>query len=74
MKTYRIEVQRLKAITHTPGLIELQIDAQVLPNAAKDEFAEASRLALSEENARVLHALLRQQLAEIDKRKGRSQR
>lgn len=74
MKTYAIEIERVKAISHVPGLLELQVDALVQAAAPRDEGKTSSSLMLSEENARVLYTLLRQQLGEIDKRKGRSQR
>ena len=71
MKAHAIEIARFKSIAHAHGLLELQVDASVL---AAPPDAQASVLRLSEENARVLQALLRNQLAEIDRRKGRSQR
>jgi hypothetical protein len=74
MKTYHIEIQRVKALRHEPGLIDLQVDAQVLPQSARDDAEPSTRLTLSEDNARVLYTLLRQQLSELDRRKGRSQR
>lgn len=74
MKTYAIEIQRVKAISHMPRLLELQVDALVQTTPARGEDTPNSRLSLSEENARVLYTLLRQQLGEIDRRKGRSQR
>jgi len=78
LKTYNIEVQRVKAMTNAGGLIEAQIDALVLPastQAGKDEGkAPTTRLSMTEETARVLMLLLKGQLAEFDKRKGRSQR
>lgn len=74
MKTYRIEVQRLKAMKNGNGLVEAQVDALVLPAQPAEGREPSSVLSLSEENARVLFALLKAQLAEIDKRKARSQR
>jgi hypothetical protein len=74
LKTYDIEVQRVKAMTHGIGLIEARLDALVLPAAAQDGRDPATRLSMSEETARVLLLLLKAQLAEVDKRKGRSQR
>ena len=52
----------------------MQIDALVQTLAATDAAAPASVLSLTEDNARVLQALLRTQLSEVDKRKARSQR
>lgn len=74
MKTYQIELQRVKAMTNGNGLIEAQIDALVLPATTRDDRTPTTRLSMSEETARVLLLLLKAQLAEFDKRKGRSQR
>ena len=75
MKTYEIEIQRLKAMSHANGLIEAQIDALVQPASfSADGSAPTTRLRMTEANARVLQALLKTQLAELDKRKARSQR
>ena len=74
LKTYNIELQRVKAMSTAHGLVHMQIDALVQPMAAKDSAAPASVLSLSEDNARVLMALLKAQLSEFDKRKARSQR
>lgn len=75
MKTYRIELQRVKSMAHNGGMIEIQIDAAVQPApAAADGRESATRLALTEETARVLQTLLKAQLIELDRRKGRSQR
>ena len=71
MKTHEIEIQRIKAMGHAHGMIEMQVDAGV---AASPPGATGSVLRLTEDTARVLQALLRTQLAEVDKRKGRSQR
>lgn len=74
MKTYNIEVQRVKAMNNSNGLIRVQIDALVQPAAARDEGAPTTVLSLSEENARVLLLLLKAQLAEFDGRKAKSRR
>jgi hypothetical protein len=75
MKTYNIELQRVKSMSNGHGLIQMQIDALVLPASVRDAGAEpASVLSLTEDNARVLQALLKSQLSEVDKRKARSQR
>jgi hypothetical protein len=75
MKTYSIELQRVKAASNGHGLIQMQIDALVQPLPGGRDGAEpASVLSLSEDNARVLQALLKVQLGEVDKRKARSQR
>ncbi|HJV94909.1 MAG TPA: hypothetical protein VJ608_02685 [Albitalea sp.] len=74
MKIYRIEMQRLKAMSNGHGLINAQIDALVLPAAAGPDQTPTTLLSMSEDTARVLLALLKAQLAEVDRRKGRSQR
>lgn len=74
MKTYDIEVQRLKSIKHDKGLIELGIDLLVLPRPARDDQLPTSSLRLPVEDARSLLILLRQQLAELDKLQPRSRR
>jgi hypothetical protein len=75
MKTHQIELQRIKAMSQGNGLVELQIDASVLPaGPPADGKSPVSWLRMSEETARVMYTLLRGQLAEIDKRKARSQR
>lgn len=74
MKTYRIEVNKVKSLSRGGGLIELRLDALVLAQAPHGEAADASVLSLSEETARVVFQLLKAQLAELDGRKGRSQR
>ena len=73
MKTYQIEVQRIKAMSNAHGLVEMRLDATVLPRPGRDDDT-GTTLTLSEETARVLQLLLKQQLAEFDKRKARSQR
>jgi len=74
MKTYDIEVQRLKSVRHDKGLIELGVDVLVQPRPARDEEAGASSLSLSVEHARTLLILLKQQFAELDKLQPRSRR
>ena len=74
MKTYDIEVQRLRSARHDRGLIELGVDVQLQPRPAKDEQATGSVLSLPVEHARTLLILLKQQLAELDKLQPRSRR
>lgn len=75
MKCHDIEVQRLKAVRHDKGVFEIDLDALVLPRAARDTGgAESSRLRLPVEHARSLVLLLKQQLAEVDKLQPRSRR
>jgi hypothetical protein len=54
-------------------MIELGIDASVLPRQARDDAAP-SCLRLPVEHARSLLILLKQQLAEVDKLQPRSRR
>lgn len=77
MKTYSIELQRIKAMSNSQGLIHARIDAVVQPQTSRrnpdDEDVEPlSVLSMNEDNARVLLSLLKAQLAEFDKRKARS--
>jgi hypothetical protein len=74
LKTYKIEMNKVKAMSHGNGLIQAKIDALVLPVTSRDDQAETSMLSMSEETARVLMLLLKAQLAEVDGRKARSQR
>ncbi len=78
MKTYQIEVRKVRSMANANGLIRVQIDALVQPASARDEEAASglppSVLSLSEENARGLLLLLKAQLAEFDARKAKSRR
>jgi hypothetical protein len=74
MKTWNIEIQKVKAMANSNGLIRAQVDALVQPAAARDEGVPSTVLSLSEETARVLMLLLKAQLAEFDSRKAKSRR
>jgi hypothetical protein len=74
VKTHDIEVQRLRSARHEKGMIELGIDASVLPRPVRDEPSPSSCLRLPVEHARSLLVLLKQQLAEIDRLQPRSRR
>ena len=77
MKTYRIDLQKVKGMAHGGGLIRAQVEADVQPAArgAGDDPAEpATVLSMTEETARVLVLLLRAQLTELDGRKAKSRR
>lgn len=76
MKTYDIEVQRLKSAKHDKGVIELGTDVLVMPRQARgdDDHPATSCLRLPVEHARTLVMLLKQQLAELDKLQPRSRR
>lgn len=76
MKTYTIELQRVKAMSNAHGLIHARIDAIVQPQSARrdaDDGAEPTTvLSFDEDTARVLMLLLKAQIAEFDKRKAKS--
>ena len=74
MKTWNVEIQRVKAMSNSNGLIRAQIDALIQPAAARDEGVPTTVLQFSEETARVLLLLLKTQLAELDARKAKSRR
>ena len=78
MKTYDIEIQRLKSVRHDKGVIELKTDLLVQPRARPSsddgDAVPSSCLQLPVEHARTLVLLLRQQLAELDKLQPRSRR
>ena len=76
MKTFDIEIQKVKAMSNAHGLIQVRLDAIVAPQARQrddDNAAEpATLLRMTEDNARVLMLLLKAQIAEFDKRKAKS--
>jgi len=76
MKTYTIELQRVKAMSNGHGLINVRADAAVQPLSGRrdaDDVAEPSTvLSMDEATARVFMLLLKQQLAEFDKKKPKS--
>jgi hypothetical protein len=75
MKTHSIELQRIKGMSSSHGLVKARVDALVQTSAGRDGDDEAgSTLTLTMENARVLFLLLKAQLAQADPPKGRSQR
>ena len=74
MKTWNIEIQKVKAMANGNGLIRAQIDALVQPTAARDEGVPTTVLQFSEATARVMLLLLKTQLAEFDARKAKSRR
>lgn len=75
MKTYDIEVQRLKSLRHDRGAIEIGLDALVLARSPRDDGNEpATCLRMPVEHARSLLVLLKQQMAELDKLNPRSRR
>lgn len=74
MKTYDIDIQRLKSARHDKGVIELGTDLLVSARPARDEGSYSSCLRLSVDDARTLVILLKQQLTELDKLQPRSRR
>ena len=75
MKTYDIEVQRIKSARHDKGMIELGTDVLIQPRALRDDtVAPSSVVRLPVEHARTLLILLKQQIAELDKLQPRSRR
>ena len=76
MKTYNIEVQRVKAMANstTTGLVRVQVDALVQASAPSAGAEPTTLLSFSEQTARVLLLLLKAQITEIDSRKAKSRR
>lgn len=74
MKTYDVEVQRLKALRHDHGMIEIAVDALVQPRPLRDEGTPTSVVRIPVEHARSLLLLLKQQIADLDKLNPRSRR
>ena len=74
MKTWTIEIEHIKGVSNSGGLIRAQVDALVQPASGRDEGTPTTVLSLSEANARVLLLLLKTQLAEFDSRKAKSRR
>jgi hypothetical protein len=78
MKTYSIELQRVKSMSNQHGLIQARIDAVIQAQTPKRSDADdgsaepLSVLSFNEDTARVLVSLLKAQIAEFDKRKARS--
>lgn len=74
MKTHQIELQKVKAMTNSHGLIKAQVDVLVEPMTNRADGVPTSMLTMSEDTARVLLLLIKGQLAEFDSRKARSRR
>ena len=74
MKPYDIEVQRLTSMKYDKGLIEISVDALVMPRQVRDDQSANTCLRLPMEHARTLLILLKQHLAELDKSQPRSRR
>lgn len=75
MKTFTIELQRIKSMSNSHGLVRARVDATVVAAPLRDDGGEPSTtLSMTVEDARVLLLLIKAQLTEIDSRKARSQR
>ena len=75
MKTFSVELQRIKSMSNSHGLVRARVDATVQAAPARDDGGEPiSTISMTVEDARVLLLLIKAQLAEIDSRKARSQR
>jgi len=74
LRPFDIEVRRLKSMRHDKGLIEIDLDALVMPRAVRDDSGGATCLRLPVDQARTLMLLLKQQFVELDKLQPRSRR
>jgi hypothetical protein len=76
MKTFQIELQRIKSMHDAHGLVHTRVDATVatVQQRGDDDVAPTTTLTMTVENARTLFLLLKKQLTEVDSRKARSQR
>jgi hypothetical protein len=74
LKPFDIEVQRLKSMRHDKGLIEISMDALVIPRQVRDDQPATTCLHLPVDHARTLLLLLKQQFVELDKLQPRSRR
>lgn len=72
MKTHRIDLHKIQAMSNAQGVVRVQVDATVAPGA--DREATTSLLTMSEDTARVMLLLIKAQLAEFDSRKAKSRR
>jgi len=73
MKTHQIEIQKFKAATNNlHGQVVFKVDALVSNRTPVDGIEPSSLLLVTEQNARVLLALLKAQIAEFDSKKPKS--
>ncbi len=73
MKIHNIEIQKFKAASNSVnGLVMFKIDAIVSPKEPLEGIEPSSLVSMTEANARVLMALLKAQLAELDNKKPKS--
>ncbi len=74
LKTYDVEVQRLKSLRHDHGMFEIAVDALVQARPQRDEGTPTSVVRIPVDHARALLLLLKQQITELDKLNPRSRR
>jgi len=73
MKTHQIEIQKFKAAANNlHGQVLFKVDALVSAKTPLEGIEPSSVLVMTEENARVLMALLKAQIAEFDSKKPKS--
>jgi len=73
MKTHQIEIQKFKAASTNPhGQVMFKVDALVTPKTPVEGIEPSSMVLMTEQNARVLMALLKAQIAEFDSKKPKS--
>jgi len=73
MKTHEIEIQKFKAAANNVhGQVLLKVDALISNRTPIDGIEPSSLLVMTEQNARVLMALLKAQIAEFDNKKPKS--
>ena len=76
MKTYNVEIQKVKSMSNSHGEVHVRVDALVAAQTFRDNPDDAAEphtvLSLTEANARVMLLLLKAQIAEFDKRKAKS--
>lgn len=73
MKTHQIEIQKFKAAANNlHGQVVFKVDSLVSSRTPIDGIEPSSLLVMTEQNARVLMALLKTQLAEFDSKKPKS--
>lgn len=73
MKTHQIEIQKFKAAANNVhGEVLFKVDALIQPKTPVEGIEPSSVLIMNEQNARVLMALLKAQIAEFDSKKPKS--
>lgn len=73
MKTHQIEIQKFKAAsTNQHGQLMFKVDALVAAKTPIEGIEPSSVLVMTEQNARVMMALLKAQFADLDSKKPKS--